>query len=124
MIRLHGAGDLLPHGFDRQLEAGHHDHRFETGQGVAGRVGVQRRQRAVVARVHGLQHVERFGSAAFADDDPLGTHTQGVFHQVGRGDRAFAFDVRRPRFQPHDVVLLELQFGRVLDRDDALGRWE
>ena len=33
---------------------------------------------------------------------------------------ALAFDVRRPRFQPHDVLLLQLQFGRVLDRDDAL----
>ena len=85
-----------------------------------GRVGVQRGQRAFVAGVHGLQHVERFRSAAFADDDPLGTHTQGVLHQVGGRDRALAFDVRRARFQPHDVLLLELQFGRVFDRDDAL----
>ena len=37
-----------------------------------------------------------------------------------RRDRALAFDVRRPRFQPDDVVLLQLQFGRVLDGDDAL----
>ena len=36
-------------------------------------------------------------------------------------DRALAFDVRRPRFQPDDVLLLQLQFGGVLDRDDALG---
>ena len=59
-------------------------------------------------------------SAALADDDAFGPHTQGVFHQVGGGDGAFAFDVRRARFQPHDVLLLELQFGRVFDRDDAL----
>ena len=104
----------------RQLEAGHHDHRFQTGQGVARRVGVQRGHRAVVAGVHGLEHVERFRTAALADDDPFGPHTQGVAHQVGGGDRALAFDVRRPRFQPHHVVLLQLQFGRVLDRDDAL----
>ena len=118
--QVDGAGDLLPHGFQRQFEAGHHDHRFQTGDGVARRIGVDRGQRAFVARVHGLQHVERFGTAALADDDPFGPHTQGVFHQVGGGDRALAFDVRRARFQPHDVVLLQLQFGRVFDRDDAV----
>ena len=118
--QVDGAGDLLPHGLQRQLEAGHRDHRFETGDGVARRVGVQRGQRAFVAGVHGLQHVERFRTAAFADDDSFGPHTQGVAHQVGGGDRALAFDVRRPRFQPHDVVLLQLQFGRVFDRHDAV----
>ena len=35
-------------------------------------------------------------------------------------DRALAFDVRRPRLQPDDVALPQHQFGRVLDRDDAL----
>ena len=88
--------------------------------GVARRVGVQRGHRAVVAGVHGLQHVERFGAAALADDDPVGPHTQGVRTRSRGRDRALAFDVRRPRFQPHDVVLLQLQFGRVLDRDDAV----
>ena len=39
-------------------------------------------------------------------------------------DLALAFDVRRPRLEPHDVRLLQLQFGRVLDGDDALGRAE
>ena len=118
--QVDGRGDLLPHRLDRQLEAGHHDHRFEPGQGVARRVGVQRGHRAVVAGVHGLEHVERLGAAALADDDPFGPHTQGVRDQVAACDRALAFDVRRPRFQADDVVLLQLQFGRVLDRDDAL----
>ena len=107
--QVDGAGDLLPHGLERQVEAGHRDHRFDTGDGVARRIGVQRRHRAFVARVHGLQHVERFRTAAFADDDSFGPHTQGVPHQVGGGDRALAFDVRRARFQPHDVLLLQLQ---------------
>ena len=34
---------------------------------------------------------------------------RAVAHQVGGRDRALAFDVRRARFQPHDVVLLQLQ---------------
>ena len=120
MIRSHGAGDLLPHRLDRHFEAGHHDHGFQTGDGVARRVGVDRGQRAVVAGVHGLQHVERFTATAFADDDPFRPHTQGVADQVGGGDRPLAFDVGRPRFQPHHVFLLQLQFGRVFDRDDAV----
>ena len=33
---------------------------------------------------------------------------------------AVAFEVRRPRFQPHHVRLLQLQFGGVLAGDDAL----
>ncbi len=35
---------------------------------------------------------------------------------------ALAFDVRRAGFQPHDVLLLQLQFGRVFDRHDTVVR--
>ena len=70
--------------------------------------------------VHRLQHVERFFAADLADDDAIGPHTQGVDQQLALLDRALAFDVRRPRFEPGDVLLVELQFGRVFDRDDAL----
>ena len=35
-------------------------------------------------------------------------------------DGALAFDVGRSRLQPDDVPLPQLQFRRVLDRDDAL----
>ena len=87
---------------------------------VARRVGVDGRQRAVVAGVHRLQHVERLGAAHFADDDAIGPHAQAVAHQVALRDFAAPFDVGRARFQSHDVRLLQLQLGRVLDRDDAL----
>ena len=56
-----------------------------------GRVGVHGRQRAVVAGVHRLQHVERLGAADLADDDPVGPHAQRVAHQVAD---------RRPRPRP------------------------
>ena len=39
-----------------------------------------------MTRVHCLEHVQRLGTTAFADDDPLGPHTQGVSHQVGGGN--------------------------------------
>ena len=86
-----------------------------------GAVGVDGRQAAVVAGVHGLQHVERLFAADLADDDAVGPHTQGVDHEIALADRALAFDVRRPRLEAHHVALPQQQLGGVLDRDDALG---
>ena len=85
-----------------------------------GRVGVAGRHRAVVAGVHGLEHVERLAAAALADDDAVGPHAQGVAHQLADGDGALALDVRRARLERDHVLLAELQLGRVLDGDDAL----
>ena len=113
-------GHLLadrPHG---QVVAGHQDHRLDAGQGVAGAVRVDGRQRPVVARVHRLEHVERLGAAALADDDPVGPHAQGVADEVADRDRALALDVRRARLEPEHVALVELELGRVLDRHDPL----
>src|SRR5207247_9757557 len=41
-------------------------------------------------------------------------------HQLADPDLALAFDVRRARFARNDVLLLELELGRILDGDDAL----
>ena len=112
--------DHLADGARRQRKAAHGDHRFEARERLARVVGVQRAHRAVVAGVHGLQQVERLGSAHLADDDALRPHAQAVAHQVAHGDLAFAFEVGRPRLQPHHVRLLQLQLGRVLAGDDAL----
>ncbi len=73
-----------------------------------------------MAGVHGLQQVERLGSADFADDDAFGTHTQAVADQLAHGDLAFALDVRRAGFQAHHMRLLQLELGGVLAGDDAL----
>src|SRR5690606_21021849 len=94
----------------------------KTGEGFARRVGVQRAHRAVVAGVHGLQQVERLAAADFADDDPLGTHTQAVLDQIAHRYLARPFEVRRARFETHDVRLLQLQLRRVFAGDDALSR--
>ena len=75
---------------------------------------------AVVAGVHRLQHVEGLGAAALAEDDAVGPHAQRVADQVALGDLAAALQVGRPGLQPDDMRLLQLQLGRVLDRDDAL----
>ena len=106
--------------FDGQRVAAHRDHRFQTADGFARAVGVQRAHRAVVAGVHRLQQVESFRAADLADDDPLGTHTQAVLDEIAHGDLAFAFEVGRPRLETHHVRLLQLKFGRVFAGDDAL----
>ena len=73
-----------------------------------------------MAGVHRLEHVQRLTAAALSDDDPLGPHSEGVDDQVADRHLALAFDVRRAGLEPHDVILAQLKFGRVLDGDDAL----
>jgi hypothetical protein len=46
--------------------------------------------------------------------------TQGIDHELPLPHRALALDVRRPRLEPDDVPLAQLELGSVLDRHDAL----
>ena len=59
----------------------HRDHRFNARQRVARAVCVNDRQRSVMARVHRLEHVERFLATDLADDDDA-IGTQGVDDQL------------------------------------------
>ena len=117
-----GPGDLVADGRRGQFGAGPHHHRLQPRQGVVGRVGVDGGQRAIVAGVHRLQHVQRLGAAHLADDDAVGAHAQGVAHQLANSDLALAFHVGRPGFlaQRVGMDLVELQFGRVFDGDRPL----
>ncbi len=96
-------------------------HVFDPRERVARGVGVHGGHRAVMAGVHRLQHVERFGAANLADDDPVRTHPQRVAHERALIDLPAPLDIRRPRFERDDVVLLQLEFGRILDGDDPFG---
>src|SRR3954451_5037615 len=73
-----------------------------------------------MAGVHGLQQIERLGSADFADDDAFGSHTQAVADQFAHRDLACTLDVGWPGFQPHHMRLLQLKFGGIFAGDDAL----
>ena len=103
-----------------KVHPGHQDQRLETSQPIARAVRVQSRHRPVVARVHGLKHVEGFTATTLADHDALWSHTERVDHESLDRDLAFAVDVLRPRLQPADVLLVQLKLGRVLDCDDAV----
>ena len=114
--------DLVADGLLGQLDATHHHHRLEPAQQLARRVGVHRGHGTGVAGVHGLEHVQRLGATALTDDDAVGPHTQGVADEVADADLAAALGVGRPGLQRHDVRALDLEFGRLLDRDEALAR--
>ncbi len=112
--------DLVADRPQRQLVAGHQDHRLEPAEHVRRGVGVAGRQRAVLAGRHRLEHVEGLARTTLADDDPVGSHVQAVAQQVADGDLAHALEVRRAGLELDDVRLVELQLGGILDRDDPL----
>ena len=112
--------DLLADRPRGQLGACHQHHGLETGEHVARGVGVHRGERAVVAGVHRLEHVQRLATATLADDDAIGPHSQAVDDQLADVHRAAALDIGRPGLEGDHVLLAELELGRVLDGDDAL----
>ena len=70
--------------------------------------------------VHGLEHVEGLAATNLTDDDAVGSHTQGVAHEVADRHLALALDVRRARFEREHVLLVELELLGVLHGHDAL----
>ena len=112
--QIDGARNLLADGARAHVRVGHADHHFETGDAVARRVRVDGRERAVVARVHGLKHVERFFAADLADDNAVGTHTEGVNHQIADLDGAVAFDVGGAGFHARHMGLARAAVRRRL----------
>src|SRR5206468_4108627 len=102
---LDGGGDLAADGGEGDVGA-HEDHGFEAADGVGGGVGVEGGHGAGVAGVHGLEHVDGFVAAAFADDDAVGSHAEGVADEVAGGVLALALGVGGFGFQRDDVLLL------------------
>ena len=71
-----GRGDLAANRAVGNIQTGHGHHGFQAAQSIARGVRVNGGERAVVAGVHGLQHVQRFFAADLADDDAVGAHAQ------------------------------------------------
>jgi len=73
--------------------------------------------------IHRLEHVQRFAAAHLADDDPVGTHPERSLHQRADRDLAFPLRVGVARLERDEVRNAgDLQFRRILDRDDPLVR--
>jgi hypothetical protein len=63
-----------------------------------------------------LNHVQRLRTSAFADDDAVGTHAQGVADQIANGHFPNPFNVGGSGFQSDPVFMLELQLGGIFHR--------
>src|SRR4029453_9883726 len=121
--QVDGRGDLLADGPHRDVDPGHQDHGLQPRQHVAGRVGVDGGQRAVVAGVHGLEHVEGLAAPDLADHDPVGAHPQGVADQVADGDLAPALDVGRAVLEAQAGWLAPRGRGRGVEPRPGPGCW-
>ena len=100
--------DLLANRLVGQLNTGHQHHGLESGDGITGAVGVDGRQRTLVAGVHGLEHVERLTATRLPDDYAVGPHTQRVTHEVTNRNLASSFYVGRAGLESDGVPLLQL----------------
>jgi hypothetical protein len=72
-----------------------------------------------MAGVHGLEHIQSLSGAHLPQNDAIRPHPQGVLYQIPLRDFTHAFQVGRTRFQADDMFLLQLQFRRIFDGDDA-----
>ncbi len=111
---------MLANGFFGQIHIAHGHHGFESGDGVAGGVGVDGGHGPFVTGVHGLEHVKGFFAADFADDDAVGAHTETVDKQLPLLDGALTFNIGGAGFKAHDVLLRQPKFGRVFNSHQAL----
>ena len=56
-----------------------------------------------MAGVHGLQHIKCLFTAALADDDAIGPHSQRVLQELALKNLTFAFGIGWARFEASDV---------------------
>ena len=112
--------NLLADRGQREGDVAHQHQRLEPPQGVGRRVGVARRQRALVAGVHGLQHVEGLAGPDLADHDAVGAHPQGVAHEVADAHLPVALGAGRAGLEADHVATGQPQLGGVLDGDDPV----
>src|SRR3989449_2785229 len=100
--------NLLPHRLFGQVEIRHRNHRLQTTEGIAWTVGVQGRQRTVMAGVHGLQHVDRLWTPDLADDDAIRPHAQRVDQELALRHLPLTLDVDAACLEAYHMRLPQL----------------
>ena len=111
--------DLLADRSRRQIQPGHQHHGFQSSQRIAGTISMNGCQTSVMPGIHRLQHVQSLTAANFADDNSIGPHAQSIDNQIARHDTSMSFNIRRASFHANNMVLVQNQFGRIFDRDNA-----
>lgn len=124
---VHRARDEHLAGLDGQPLGGLERVRGNTVEDLAGAVGVDRGQRAVVALGHRVQHGHDLVAEDLTDDDARGVHTQRPPDQLRHRNGALALGVGQPLLERHDVrvqigELVEAELQGALDGDEALVR--
>src|SRR5438045_5752378 len=104
-------GNLAAYGFFRKIQVGHESHGFHTCNSIAGAIGVDGRQRTIVASIHRLQHIERFFDTHLTNDDTIRPHTQTVDEELPLLNGTCSFHVGRATLHAHHVALLHNQLG-------------
>src|ERR1700723_886602 len=74
------------------------------------RISMNRGQCAGMSRVQELQEIECLASANFAQNDAIGTMTEGRFQKVANSDGGEAI-LFPARLEPYEVLLTELNLG-------------
>ena len=95
-----------------------HDQIGETMEGLFGRIRMDRCQRTGVARVEGIKQGPRFDSAYFTQNNPIRSPAQSRLQKIVEGDSSLERVCLA--FNGEYVRLLDPQFGRIFDDDDAL----
>jgi len=92
---------------------------WEMKGGVRGEVGVDGQHLPVVASVGRHQDVHHLRAARLARDDAVGSHAERFDDQVGH---RVGFRVLGPLAggELHHVLLVHLEFGRILDHDEPV----
>ena len=72
-----------------------------------------------MASIHGLKHVESLYAANLTHKDSIRTHTQRILQKISLRYFALSFQRCRSGFKPNDKRLIESEFCRILNGDDA-----
>ena len=76
-----------------------------------------------MAGVQSRQQVAHFRASTFTYHEPVGPHPQCFPHQPVHTYRSGSFKIRLPRFERHEVRVLDPQLGYILDGDDSFSGW-
>ena len=102
----------------------HQNHHLEPRYHIPHAIGVRRPQTSGVSCVQAHQKILCLRSSHLSDDDPARPHSESSFNQIPDRYGMTSLQVCVSRLHPNQIRnALKLKFGVILDRNDALLRW-
>ena len=118
---VHPSGDEGMHRVARK--ASHEAEGLQPCRYVGRGIGVHRAAATFVTGVHRRQEVHHLGTAHLPDNDPIGTHPQGLAHEVPQRYLSGTLEIGRTSFETNDVWMARPELGGVLHEQNALHRF-